>query len=512
MIVENGIYKWKYKASKEKEDAYEQFMATYPFYTAEQYSGLSSQEKDKYLNQVIQDIRKINVFPIYYFNEEGILNEIKSTFEKNDVCFVNDALYTKANQGLLVLDFLFPNLHLAESFSITGNNCYSRFFDDDKLKRCLDKALTSETRNHNMRTFYFKESRFYYSTPINFAPIRAKAIYERFCPPNGIIYDYSAGYGGRMLGALSSSRNFYYIATDPNKNTYYNLLNLGKYIEKVSKRENSYKIYNLPSEKLGLKPNSIDFAFSCPPFFKREIYSNEETQSTVAFPVYEDWLEGYVRPTIQNCYIALKDNGIYGVDIMNYFYSGKKVTLVQDWIKIAEEEGFVFRKAFPIQSQVRAKKDENEIEKIYIFTKNDKQPLPDYTSASVVQNYSIYLDNLAAAKERKSNLIIGEYDVLGNLINTYNSYSEINKPASVIRSLKLTEDLKYYRVYTNNEIVPTEIEISKLPICKIDDEYFFSMAAAGRYLGVSRQAVQQSKNRHSTQINGKTVEWIGDKE
>ena len=48
-----------------------------------------------------------------------------------------------------------------------------------------------------------------------------------------------------MLGALSSSHNFTYIATDPNKNTYHNLLKLGNYIEQVSNRHNSYYIYNL---------------------------------------------------------------------------------------------------------------------------------------------------------------------------------------------------------------------------------------------------------------------------
>ena len=61
------------------------------------------------------------------------------------------------------------------------------------------------------------------------------------------------------------------------------------------------------------------------------------------YPVYKDWLEYYVRPTIKNCYSALKDDGVYGVDAMNYFYAGKKVELIEDWKKIAEEEGFIFR-------------------------------------------------------------------------------------------------------------------------------------------------------------------------
>ena len=50
--------------------------------------------------------------------------------------------------------------------------------------------------------------------------MRAKIIFEHYCPTNGVIYDYSAGYGGRMLGALASQQNFKYLAVEPNINTF----------------------------------------------------------------------------------------------------------------------------------------------------------------------------------------------------------------------------------------------------------------------------------------------------
>ena len=118
--------------------------------------------------------------------------------------------------------------------------------------------------------------------------MRAKAIYEKFCPQNGIIYDFCAGFGGRMLGALSSSKNFIYICTDPNSETYENLLKEGAYIEEVTKRKNSFKVYNECAEDLELKKESVDFIFSCPPFFDLEKYGNEETQSYIKYPNYEE--------------------------------------------------------------------------------------------------------------------------------------------------------------------------------------------------------------------------------
>ena len=132
--------------------------------------------------------------------------------------------------------------------------------------------------------------------------MRAKIIFEHYCPKNGTIYDYSAGYGGRMLGALCSKQNFYYVAVEPNKNTFHNLKKLGYYIENTLQKKDIYSIYNLCSENFKPKANSIDFAFSCPPFYKKEIYSDEDTQSISNYPDYNDWLEKYVRPTIRNCY------------------------------------------------------------------------------------------------------------------------------------------------------------------------------------------------------------------
>jgi len=53
----------------------------------------------------------------------------------------------------------------------------------------------------------------------------------------------------------------------------------------------------------------------------------------------------------------------------------------------------------------------------------------------------------------------------------------------------------YFRSFNYDEPVLQTIEIKPV-ICKINDIYFDSYAEAGRFLGVSRQAVQQSKKRN----------------
>jgi hypothetical protein len=108
---------------------------------------------------------------------------------------------------------------------------YERFYNDDILRKAIRAYLDTGKSLNNLRTLFFSYARLYFDTPINFSPMRAKIIFEHYCPKNGVIYDYSAGYGGRMMGALCSEQDFTYIAVEPNSNTYHNLKRLGNYID-----------------------------------------------------------------------------------------------------------------------------------------------------------------------------------------------------------------------------------------------------------------------------------------
>lgn len=150
----------------------------------------------------------------------------------------------------------------------------------------------------------------------------------------------NCGFGGRMLGALSSTKNFKYVGTDPCTETMYHLHELGEYIEMATGREESYELHCCGSEDFKGKPNSIDFAFTSPPYFDLEVYSTEETQCYNKFPNLKDWLEGYVRQTIKNIYVMLKPGRVYAINIADFkVHSGETVAYVDEWIRISGEEG-----------------------------------------------------------------------------------------------------------------------------------------------------------------------------
>lgn len=150
----------------------------------------------------------------------------------------------------------------------------------------------------------------------------------------------NCGFGGRMLGALSSKNNYRYVGTDPCTETMYHLHQLGEYIEQVTGREDSYELHCCGSEEFRGPKNSIDFAFSSPPYFNLEVYSDEPTQCFNKFPELEEWLEGYVRATIKNIKYMLKPGKFYAVNIADFKVgSGQVVAYVDEWIRISGEEG-----------------------------------------------------------------------------------------------------------------------------------------------------------------------------
>lgn len=150
----------------------------------------------------------------------------------------------------------------------------------------------------------------------------------------------NCGFGGRMLGALSSKKNFRYVGTDPCTETMYHLHQLGDYIEMVTGRDDSYELHCCGSEVFKGPENSIDFAFSSPPYFNLEVYSDEETQCYNKFPELNQWLEGYVRETIKNIKHMLKPGRCYAVNIADFKVGGgSEVAYVDEWIRISTEEG-----------------------------------------------------------------------------------------------------------------------------------------------------------------------------
>lgn len=108
----------------------------------------------------------------------------------------------------------------------------ARFYDDTRLRRAIsfcykyrDEADKSVLPQNIRRALDLVSG----GTIANFKPMNARAVYDYICPAfMGNVLDFSSGYGGRMLGALTSNLRYHYTGIDPNTKTYNGLVALGE--------------------------------------------------------------------------------------------------------------------------------------------------------------------------------------------------------------------------------------------------------------------------------------------
>jgi len=193
---------------------------------------------------------------------------------------------------------------------------------------------------------------------VNFPALTAKFLYEHFTEhikdKKITVYDPSAGWGGRILGAMCTNRKLHYIGTDPNPD------NIGRY-ENVAefynthcvqdnqfwgREKNTFSVYDHGSEEIHneslfkIYKGSVDFVFTSPPYFNREQYSQDESQSFKKFSAYEDWRDNFLKPTLTTAYELLNDNRYICWNIADIKVgSGKFIPLEQDSIDIIESLG-----------------------------------------------------------------------------------------------------------------------------------------------------------------------------
>ena len=189
----------------------------------------------------------------------------------------------------------------------------------------------------------------------NFPTFTARWIYQNYIKTESPqlqykVYDSSMGWGGRMLGALCSKLPIHYVGTDVNMENKGNYEYLGEFYNKHADGKNTYEIHYKGSEEIGktnlLKDhvNDMDLVFTSPPYFDRELYSDDEEQSCIKYPKYKDWLEGFLHPTLETCYDLLKPNRNCLINIADIKSEDKRfIPLEQDTIQAAIKVGFKFK-------------------------------------------------------------------------------------------------------------------------------------------------------------------------
>lgn len=292
------------------------------------------------VSSVFDIYRSINLVPILYFTEKGILRAIRDFKDSSYNGVKKSRINLGNNKGQPLSRFLFPNMMTAEPKGRGSNSLRDRFYDDKKLKRAI--RICYEMREGNNLVYPTAVRRALElvtgENVQNFKPQNARAIAEELCPVMwGNVYDYSCGYGGRLLGIGSSNMKYNYIGVEPNTETVKYLNYFNDCIEEAVGVRGTI-VQNVSEE---YQPTDIDLAFSSPPYFNLEKYSDEDTQCMVRYKTLDDWFNGYVAPTVEHIYRGLNREGIFATNIADYkTYGNKEFKVVEDWIKTAERIGF----------------------------------------------------------------------------------------------------------------------------------------------------------------------------
>lgn len=325
----------------------------------------------KYVKTLDYDERMALVEPLFeHFRSQGWMypdndSKLKASYQK--LCSFKPDLNSNEvfNNSSLATDICKYFCHKFYDATERNKATMKEVFNDDEKLRYLiknrlgfdwwDKEDNDETFNICFRMLIqgMRSSRLVPSISI-FKPAIAKYMYMKYSMPGDTVYDYSCGWGGRLLGAASCGRK--YIGVDP-----WTTDELQKIINYLDLKD--ITIHNECSENYRGEENSIDFSFSSPPYYDQEVYSKDDKQAYNKGE--EHFYEVYWKGTLDNIKYMLKPGKYFGLNITNNY--PKMLSMAEEVFGKVQEEV----KMRTIKSHLNKTSGIQKHEPIFIF-KNDK--------------------------------------------------------------------------------------------------------------------------------------------
>lgn len=287
-------------------------------------TSLSKPLTDEEYQEIVEEIRKK---PSFEEACEDLIKIYKGGTKMSKVVgyYLQDVLYKSRNgQDAWSIDEALKSKKVMEYFN-------AKISVNDKV------YPTTVSKGENIKTaFRLCGIRCCRKLP-NFPMKTIDELLEMYLPNGGNYYDYSCGWASRMLSAMKNGISYY--GTDPNNELMEALSSINRDYQDVNKVETDVNLFNVGSEIfIPELENKIDFSFSSPPYFTLELY-NIGNQSCNEDTDYNDWLNNYVKPTIDNIHKYLKKDGIFAINIKDIVVKKIEYHLVDDINRIIQESG-----------------------------------------------------------------------------------------------------------------------------------------------------------------------------
>lgn len=271
-------------------------------------------------------------------NREPVLDEIVAKFQSQEPLLDENSMeedfevFKTLNHDDFIHQPCFIGNVLLNNFIRTRMDAYSKtshhkslrdLWNDVPLMRQvtdyeLKKGVGRYHHNRIMANLKFKHS---FRTVSNLNQTMVYIHCKPYAKEGGIFFDPCAGWGGRMLGAYLLGMK--YVAIDANKALVKELKSLAKYMGYDA------EIYYGDSSdrdcvEKALNGRKADLAFTCPPYWNEEHYSDDPFQSDVKCKGKRDWHDSFFKPMVYNMLDSLSDDGTCLISV------DEKV----DWTKI----------------------------------------------------------------------------------------------------------------------------------------------------------------------------------
>lgn len=307
------------------------------FRLRKEWQGLPQEELAEY-KRIIFDYYRRTGYPYHIYSKKQKLSMFYKLKHNGYDHIIQGDVINQTMSGLALAWAYHPHgvsIQNGDSMSVL-----EAFNDDRQLRKTIDYMIKFRERvtdNQLRKTLMILSG---VKGISNFRPTAAAAIYDKFCPDNGVVWDMCSGFGGRLLGFLVAKKPAVYIGFEPSTQTYNGLRQMTEDLLPASETFTTKKkvfIHNTTSEDHF--PINVDLCFTSPPYFNTEKYSTEPTQSYLRYPTIKEWRTGFLRKTIENCYVSLKYGGTCIINIANV---KTYPDLEKHTVQIGKDVGFVY--------------------------------------------------------------------------------------------------------------------------------------------------------------------------
>ena len=276
---------------------------------------LNSRQQDRWIERGFEYWRSRG-FPYPELSEKELLREVELLQNCRIGKVFKRTTIQHSTTGLRLANYFHPQMwHV----SVRGYRTTVELFENDEcLRDCLRKAISFYPNRSSWNAQCLRSTlrTYRHTTRVsNFRPTVARAICAKFSQDGDRVLDFSAGFGGRLLGCLSLRRS--YTGIDPCSSQVKGLRKMIRHVGHLLPGEASIMQACAEDILADFRPNSFDLVFSSPPYFNHEQYSTERTQSCMRFPNYNSWRKGFLERTLVLSHRVLKPGGKLAINVAN---------------------------------------------------------------------------------------------------------------------------------------------------------------------------------------------------